>query len=728
MPNRRLLLACAATALTALGGCTAIFPAPVAPPAPAVEPRPLADVTWDLGQGNGLTEAQRRKYYFMDEGIQYLPVDMIMSLQRSTADSITFKVYDEKLLAKPERYGMAPNPWNPNAPPLGITESDDDDYVPMAGINCSTCHTSLLKYTRPGGGRVAFLVDGGSSNFAVERFFPELVFAIANTALNLRAFEAFYAEYQKRVAVRTRCEASHCKDAECAQYGMLCSMSDKRHVLSTPPEPGEEAHNKELFEKEIHGDDFEDFRKSAAEHLGSDEFYRDAEKYRRHLEPLSQQLASPGGAPRPAKKKHIDWDTTLTDGAYPTADELNTPFEVWVYLIKRVLHFKDAAAYAGTSGTSSGLGRSNPWVVVKNMLAANGNPLDTLGVSLQKPSPGNSVPDASAPINTPHIWGFDRQRWVFWTGVTNSMMERNIAQGVALLTDFNWKTWETTISATQLHEISERYAKNIHPPRWPEGIFGKIDEEKAKLGQAVFVRECLGCHHRTEVTPGPGGTVDAYVNVRSDQWYFRGQVSPYYGVDLFSEVLARWMGKVKLNAYRDEGLCSKDEPAESCLAKVGPKFEKGRQDVVWRAPDANAVSAKPLHGIWATAPFLHNGAVSSLRQLLTPPERRARAFYVGDYEYDPVTLGFKVIEVPSAQTSALQPPASVYYASLVDVTKTGNGNQGHEYGTCLSDDEKGQLLEFLKGYQPDTRGTDGKPVDEARPGTPTCCGQVACGR
>ena len=51
--------------------------------------------------------------------------------------------------------------------------------------------------------------------------------------------------------------------------------------------------------------------------------------------------------------------------------------------------------------------------------------------------------------------------------------------------------------------------------------------------------------------------------------------------------------------------------------------------------------ARPLNGIWATAPYLHNGSVPNLREMLTPAAQRSKIFYMGNWDFDPVTVGYE---------------------------------------------------------------------------------------
>ena len=93
----------------------------------------------------------------------------------------------------------------------------------------------------------------------------------------------------------------------------------------------------------------------------------------------------------------------------------------------------------------------------------------------------------------------------------------------------------------------------------------------------------------------------------------------------------------------------------------------------------------PLDGIWMRAPYLHNGAVPTLRDLLEPAASRPAVFYRGYDVYDPVNVGF-------VTTGAEAQRVGWKY----DISERGNGNQGHTYGTDLSSQEKNALLEFLK--------------------------------
>ncbi len=99
----------------------------------------------------------------------------------------------------------------------------------------------------------------------------------------------------------------------------------------------------------------------------------------------------------------------------------------------------------------------------------------------------------------------------------------------------------------------------------------------------------------------------------------------------------------------------------------------------------------PLDGIWLRAPYLHNGSVPSLRDLLEPAAARPKVFWRGNDLFDPVKVGF-VSDSPEAGGKKF---------FRFDTAEAGNGNGGHEgvaYGTGLSPDDKAALVEFLKTF------------------------------
>ncbi|HWI15890.1 MAG TPA: c-type cytochrome, partial [Burkholderiales bacterium] len=171
-----------------------------------------------------------------------------------------------------------------------------------------------------------------------------------------------------------------------------------------------------------------------------------------------------------------------------------------------------------------------------------------------------------------------------------------------------------------------------------------VDEGRAARGKAVFDAECAQCH-----ASGRTGTRVPVDEVGTDR----------NRIDSWNKDAARAANKV----VSDMGLQRKGLVEETL----------------------NGYIAAFLDGIWLRAPYLHNGSVPTLRDLLEPVERRPRVFYRGYDLYDPIKVGF-VTDGEEAQR----------VGTRYDVSGKGGSNQGHTYGTALPAPDKDALLEYLK--------------------------------
>jgi len=114
---------------------------------------------------------------------------------------------------------------------------------------------------------------------------------------------------------------------------------------------------------------------------------------------------------------------------------------------------------------------------------------------------------------------------------------------------------------------------------------------------------------------------------------------------------------------------------------------EGRLANMFKVPgEPHAYEARVLHGIWATAPYLHNGSVPNLWELLLPPERRTASFMVGSKKYDADKVGYVTTESPFKDGTLVVGSGAA----------PGNSNAGHDYTRDLNDDQRKALLEYLK--------------------------------
>lgn len=184
----------------------------------------------------------------------------------------------------------------------------------------------------------------------------------------------------------------------------------------------------------------------------------------------------------------------------------------------------------------------------------------------------------------------------------------------------------------------ESYIEKLDAPRYPFSI----DQALANKGKALFDKDCARCHAADGALMG---TVIPLSEVGTDR----------HRLDMWREPDA--------NAYN--GYAKKYPWGFSHFRNTG------------------GYTAVPLDGIWMRAPYLHNGSVPSLVDLLE--ERRPPVFYRGSDLFDPTRVGFV-----SEEGNPARGPFKY------DVSLPGNGNGGHLFGTRLSSAEKGQLVEYLK--------------------------------
>lgn len=186
----------------------------------------------------------------------------------------------------------------------------------------------------------------------------------------------------------------------------------------------------------------------------------------------------------------------------------------------------------------------------------------------------------------------------------------------------------------------EDYLGNLPTPAYPL----PIDQALAEAGRAVFETECAACH-ASERT----GTPIPLVEVGTD-----GERIGTWGPEYARQANA----VVEAMGLERRGLV--EEPLIGYVAAF-------------------------LDGIWLRAPYLHNGSVPTLRDLLTPPEERPRVFWRGYDLYDPVAVGF-----------VAQGKEAERLGSRFDTSERASGNQGHIFGTSLPTDQKTALIEYLK--------------------------------
>jgi hypothetical protein len=343
--------------------------------------------------------------------------------------------------------------------------------------------------------------------------------------------------------------------------------------------------------------------------------------------------------------------------------------------------------------TSAGPGRVDALALIHNQVMAT-----------QLGFPENWRP-AMAPVKYSFVWNIPQSAWAQWSGTLPDPVLRNGGEvvGVFAKTDFSSPTradglFESTIDFKGLILL-----RKLAPPQWPEDILGRVDRAKAASGKALFAENCSGCHstwpHRWSEPRLEGkrfienAIVGASV-IGTDPTQFDNpqfQERPGFRPGALGQFLPPpWAGATLAPAGELFGvirttffpakLDSLNLTPEQRLSAHGYKpFYPDPQDP---APAVPAYKANPAEGMWANAPYLHNGSVPNLYELLLPAAQRSRQFLVGR-DFDPVRVGVDT----SGETGRF----------LFDTSRLGNSNAGHSFengagrgiiGPLLSDDAR----------------------------------------
>ena len=229
------------------------------------------------------------------------------------------------------------------------------------------------------------------------------------------------------------------------------------------------------------------------------------------------------------------------------------------------------------------------------------------------------------------------------TSLTDVVRASAVIEGAST----RWMDIDTEMSArrnpiqpSSLRRVLE-YLSDLAPPKYPF----KVDSTLAAAGATTYAATCAQCHDANGARANSPIPIDELGTDRS-----------------------------RLDAWSAQS------------AEAFDAFGGGHKWKVasFRQPSAGYV-APPLDGVWLNAPYLHNGSVPTLSDLLEPPASRPARFWQGYDVYDQTRAGF-ISDGADAQR----------LGTMFDVTQPGNGNGGHTYGTTLSADQKRALIEYLK--------------------------------
>ncbi|MBW0004550.1 MAG: hypothetical protein JO216_13795 [Hyphomicrobiales bacterium] len=315
-----------------------------------------------------------------------------------------------------------------------------------------------------------------------------------------------------------------------------------------------------------------------------------------------------------------------------------------------------------------------------------------------------------APVKPPFLWNAPQGLWTQWAGIAQDPIYRNMTEtaGSYLPIDLRSKTpaeglFQSAAHVAELERVEDQLAR-LAPPSWPEDVFGKIDRAKAARGKALFVELCAGCHNAWPyrwTEPNKYGkrfvivglTPQSYVGTDRTQFEavrrfaITGDVRKYFPPEFKDkEVLPSEIYFLLLQDSLIETALKQLNLTEAQAAHL-----HGYRELPIPPPPQDVYKAAPRDGVWATAPFMHNGSVPNLYEMLIPAAQRTKKFWLGG-DFDPVKVGFDT----SATSGTF----------LMDTTLLGNSNAGHSFqegargygtiGPLLTDEQRWALVEYLK--------------------------------
>lgn len=304
--------------------------------------------------------------------------------------------------------------------------------------------------------------------------------------------------------------------------------------------------------------------------------------------------------------------------------------------------------------------------------------------------------NATAPVSYPFLWDSPYQDFVQWPSnapnANGLSLGRNIGEviGVFAETKVTRNTLLGTYSVTTSADIGnlvelEKKVMKLKSPLWPSAQ-SPINASLAAQGDALFQAHCVSCHEevprepRTEFVPtyavsaahvgtDPAQTQNNLELIASGA-LASNKATPINGLEALEKVVGTLMLK-----------------EVAWLPFVGDHKQAGAPSkpltIPEGAPALSTYKSRPLNGIWATGPFLHNGSVRTLNDLLLPASQRPQTFCVGSLELDTANVGMK--------NDCSLPGAYLFSTSI-----PGNKATGHEYGTGLSATQRAALVEYMK--------------------------------
>jgi len=656
----------------------------------------------DNGWGDGFTQVKHLPqgwkdwetlfFYNTTQGSDLLPYDFFLELQIYGSDQL---VRGDTNINRWRYLPRRATPNNPDALPVGFVKDEykGRDYF---GFTCAACHTGEIVHNN-----IALRIEGGQTLADMDGFMKQLATSLAFTNNDPARRQAFV----ERVLARGSYKSKDAVEKDLAIYAQRVALYN---VINASPQ-------------------------TAYGHGRLDAFGRIFNRVLENLlttENLKQVLVGVVDQEAYAKLAPIVDSSFKSGGRDGVIYALNGDIERIV-----AERYKD--------DPESGAKLAKQWK--DGLFRAIFN-----------------TPDA--PVSYPFLWDIVQHDYVQWNGIASNAglgpLGRNTGEVIGVFGTLDWKT-ETGFSlasfisnlvsgqkATQAHVnfASSVDSRNLgrlenqltalHSPAWPADVLGKVDASLAYRGDRLFGQYCVQCHAEINATDpgrhvvanftsiGKMGTDPTMANNATGRVGYSGLVlNQYVGAGVGNLVLeekapvAALLTKATLSVVvtpdSDSFFVHRwanriyDLVTSYNQNEISASLKRGSYDAdttVNPYASLGAYKGRPLNGIWATAPYLHNGSVPTLYDILLPPCAddapradppvcRPSTFMVGSRKFDPKYVGLL---------------SEGYDGFKFDTRTPGNSNAGHDYGTkpmklpdgstlpALTHEDRLALVEYMK--------------------------------
>lgn len=621
----------------------------------------------------GWSAADSLWFYNTTQGSNLLPYSFFLVLEQSGSSAL-FRS-DENI----DRYGYLPQRptiGNPDGLPVGMVR---DEYQGKAfmGFTCAACHTTQINYAG-----IGIRIDGGPANSDMETFMIDLAEALHTTLETPEKLDRFV----KNVLKRGHYENASDVLADLKKYAQRI----KTYTIINMPRGTKRPLTRYGYARL---DAFGRIYNRVFEHIMSAQQLREL---------LAEMLS-----PAELTKVMADLEPLLS-----SSDRDHIIERTQAYLTDKQI------------------------IKLRNKIY---NPAD-------------------APVSYPFLWDVPQHDYIQWNGrVENSglgPMARNAGQLIGVFGTLDWQEkdgfalssvlggqgfgskhvdFQSSIDIRNLRRV-ENHLRKLTSPLWPEHILPKVDNTRLTRGSELFAQYCASCHGHINRSDPDRRVVAKMISVASvgtdskmaaNSKEFTGYSgilkNQYVSVSTGNILLQSQAPAVALLTSATRNVVTTPDRDKSFIRRwversfdfaytffdneVRSSLKNGNYTPDTTAnPFASvmAYKARPLNGIWATAPYLHNGSVPTLYDLLLPKrqindpiegEFRPDEFMVGAREFDPEKVGLK---------------SAGYDGFLFRTSIWGNNNSGHEYASgrtpqpdgtflpALTKEQRLDLLEYLK--------------------------------